>query len=200
MQRDALIEKHLKLVAPIALRLKQRLPPSFDVEDLIGEGMIGLIKAAENYQPNSHGGAPFGAYARLKIRGAMVDSVRRKCWAENTRNPLEDAPEPATGPRVPYLIKKGRTIWRAPRLFKPDLLPQPVALALRRLTVRQRAILAACYADDEDMKTVAQSLQLDLEEVTAAHEAALRSLRQAAQNVSELCSTKIYFDVTDRAA
>lgn len=200
-ERDTLIETHLKLVPPIARRVKKKLPPSFELDDLIGEGYIGLMRAAERYDPTNHGGTPFSAFARPRIRGAMVDSVRRKAYQENTRNPLEDAPEPITTPKLPYLIKYGKAIPRPARGFEAKLLPEPIAAALRRLTVRQRAILVACYADAGGLNAVASTLHLDLAEVTAAHDAALEILRSAAsRNLSRMRSTQIYFDVTDRAA
>ena len=53
---------------------------------------MGLINAASRYSPQTHGGTPFSAFARPRIHGAIVDSVRRRAWLENTANPLDDAP------------------------------------------------------------------------------------------------------------
>jgi RNA polymerase sigma factor (sigma-70 family) len=86
--RDALVLEHLDMVPPIASRLKLTLPPSFELADLIAEGNFGLIRAATRYRPRQHGGTPFSAFARPRIRGAMLDSVRRRHWHENTREPL----------------------------------------------------------------------------------------------------------------
>jgi RNA polymerase sigma factor (sigma-70 family) len=87
-QRNALVEAHLHLVPPIAHRIALGLPPSFDIDDLLAAGYLALIHAATRYRPREHGGAPFSAFARPAIRGAMKNLFRRQHWEENTRPPL----------------------------------------------------------------------------------------------------------------
>lgn len=186
MERDCLIESHLKLVPPIARRVKKKLPPSFDLDDLIGEGYIGLMHAAERYRPLTHGGTPFSAYARPRIRGAIVDSVRRKCWQENTHNPLDDAPEPAVVRPMPCLITGPQNAQPRQRVgspptikFRADHLPKRFARALEELSARRRAILWACYGEtDFTLAEVAEMLLLTLAQVEHEHRAALDHLRQ----------------------
>ena len=76
-QRDFL-EKYSVLVRRIAHHLLGRLPPSVQVEDLIQAGMIGLLEAQKNYDGNK--GASFETYAGIRIRGAMLDDIRRGDW------------------------------------------------------------------------------------------------------------------------
>jgi RNA polymerase sigma factor (sigma-70 family) len=76
-RRDLLIEEHLPMVAPIARRLAELLPPIFEFDDLLQTGNLALVQAATRYRPAAHGGAPFSSYARQRIRGAMLDSVRK---------------------------------------------------------------------------------------------------------------------------
>jgi len=76
---NKLIEKHSILVKRIAHHLKGRLPASVQVDDLIQSGMIGLIEAARKYEPSK--GASFETYAGIRIRGAMLDEVRKGDWA-----------------------------------------------------------------------------------------------------------------------
>jgi RNA polymerase sigma factor (sigma-70 family) len=97
-KRDALVEANLHLVAPIANRIFRKLPPSFDLDDLLATGYLALLHAATRYRPREHGGTPFSAFARPRINGEILNSIRRKNWDENTRPPLDDAPEPSTGP------------------------------------------------------------------------------------------------------
>lgn len=97
--RDALVLEHMDMVPPIAARLKLTIPPSFELADLIAEGNFGLIRAATRYRPRTHGGTPFSAFARPRIRGAMLDSIRRKRWTDNTCEPLpidRDRPLPSS--------------------------------------------------------------------------------------------------------
>ncbi len=76
--RDTLVLENGELVKRIAYHLVSRLPPSVDVEDLIQAGMIGLLEAASGYSPD--GGANFRTYAGIRIRGAMLDEIRRLDW------------------------------------------------------------------------------------------------------------------------
>lgn len=74
----AFLEKYSVLVRRIAHHLLGRLPPSVQVEDLIQAGMIGLLEAQKNY--DSRKGASFDTYAGIRIRGAMLDDIRRGDW------------------------------------------------------------------------------------------------------------------------
>lgn len=72
-------EQHAPLVKRIAYHLIAKLPHTVDVADLIQEGMIGLLDASQNY--NTEQGASFETYAGIRIRGAMLDEIRRNNWA-----------------------------------------------------------------------------------------------------------------------
>lgn len=76
---DNLIEEHSGLVNRIAYHLAARLPASVVVDDLIQVGMIGLLDASQQYDPSQ--GAAFTTYATIRIRGAMLDELRRNDWA-----------------------------------------------------------------------------------------------------------------------
>ena len=74
-----LVQRHSELVRRIAHHLMGRLPSSVDVTDLIQAGLIGLLEAARNYS-GAHG-ASFETYAGIRVRGAMLDELRRGDWA-----------------------------------------------------------------------------------------------------------------------
>src|SRR5688572_1386085 len=76
---EALVERHAGLVKRIAWHLAGRLPPSVGVDDLIQSGMIGLLEAAAHFSADR--GASFETYAGIRIRGAMIDSLRKLDWA-----------------------------------------------------------------------------------------------------------------------
>ncbi|GAA5646563.1 MULTISPECIES: RNA polymerase sigma factor FliA [Vibrio] len=76
--QKAFLEKYSVLVKRIAHHLLGRLPPSVQVEDLIQAGMIGLLEAQKNYDGSK--GASFETYAGIRIRGAMLDDIRRGDW------------------------------------------------------------------------------------------------------------------------
>ena len=73
-----LIEEHAPLVKKIALHLLARLPSSVQLEDLMQAGMIGLLEASQRYATGK--GATFATYAGIRIRGAMVDEIRKGDW------------------------------------------------------------------------------------------------------------------------
>jgi RNA polymerase sigma factor FliA len=76
---DELVKEHLALVKRIAYHLASRLPSSVQVDDLIQAGLIGLMEAASHYDPTQ--GASFETYAGIRVRGAMLDEIRRYDWA-----------------------------------------------------------------------------------------------------------------------
>jgi RNA polymerase sigma factor for flagellar operon FliA len=78
-EADALVMRHAELVKRIAYHMAGRLPPSVEVADLIQAGMLGLLEAAANYTADR--GASFETYAGIRIRGAMLDALRKLDWA-----------------------------------------------------------------------------------------------------------------------
>lgn len=73
------IEDYATLVKRIAHHMMLRMPASVQVDDLIQAGMIGLLEAAKKYDASK--GASFETYAGIRIRGAIVDEMRRGDWA-----------------------------------------------------------------------------------------------------------------------
>jgi RNA polymerase sigma factor for flagellar operon FliA len=71
---DPLVQ-HMPLVKQVALHLSARLPASVDIDDLIQVGMLGLLEALNNFDATK--GAQFTTFAKLRVRGAMLDEVRR---------------------------------------------------------------------------------------------------------------------------
>ena len=75
---DHLVNRHLPLVKRIASQLAVKLPSHIEIDDLIQVGLIGLLKAVDDYQRDS--GAVFSTYATIRIRGAMLDELRSRDW------------------------------------------------------------------------------------------------------------------------
>lgn len=73
-----LIARHGELVKRIAHHLLGRLPASVQLDDLVQSGLIGLLEAGRSYDPSK--GASFETYAGIRIRGAMIDEMRRGDW------------------------------------------------------------------------------------------------------------------------
>ena len=72
------VEELLPLVKSIALRIRVKLPDFIELDDLTQAGLIGLLSACQSYDPNQ--GANFQTYASIRIRGAILDELRRNDW------------------------------------------------------------------------------------------------------------------------
>ncbi len=78
-KRDQIVLEHLPLVKAIALRVHENLPVHVDLDDLIHAGVIGLFDAASKYDGDKN--VAFSAYAKHRIKGAILDSLRQLDWA-----------------------------------------------------------------------------------------------------------------------
>jgi RNA polymerase sigma factor for flagellar operon FliA len=78
-ESDELVRRHADLVKRIAYHLCARLPSSVEVDDLIQAGMLGVLEAAAHYAEGK--GASFETFAGIRIRGAMIDALRKLDWA-----------------------------------------------------------------------------------------------------------------------
>jgi RNA polymerase sigma factor for flagellar operon FliA len=78
-ERDALITETLPLIKHIAHRVATRLPSNIELQDLINAGVLGLLDAIEKFEPERN--VKFKTYAEVRIRGAILDSLRNLDWA-----------------------------------------------------------------------------------------------------------------------
>ena len=76
--KNELVERHASLVKRIAHHLIARLPASVLVDDLIQAGMIGLLEASRNFDGSK--GVSFETFAGIRIRGSMLDEIRKGDW------------------------------------------------------------------------------------------------------------------------
>ena len=74
----AMVEEHLSLVKTVVGRLAMSLPPHVDPEDLYSSGLVGLLNAVRQFDPLA--GSSFESYAKVRIRGAIFDELRRLDW------------------------------------------------------------------------------------------------------------------------
>ncbi len=73
--REDLMTKYLPLIRKIASKMSMALPPSLDEDDLIGSGIIGLLEAWERFDTSR--GVQFSTYATWRIKGSMIDEIRK---------------------------------------------------------------------------------------------------------------------------
>lgn len=77
--RDRVVMEHLPLVKAIAIRVHEGLPVHVELDDLVHAGILGLFDAATKYNP--HKKVAFSSYAKHRIKGAILDSLRQMDWA-----------------------------------------------------------------------------------------------------------------------
>jgi RNA polymerase sigma factor for flagellar operon FliA len=91
-ERDQTIEGHMWLVKCIAKTIAESLPGQVDVDDLISAGTLGLIRAVDDFDPSR--GAKLETYARYRIKGAIMDELRKQDMLPySTRNKLRSLDE-----------------------------------------------------------------------------------------------------------
>ena len=78
-RRDRVVLEHLPLVKAIAVRVHENLPVHVDLDDLVHAGILGLFDAADKYNPDKQ--VAFSSYAKHRIKGAILDSLRQLDWA-----------------------------------------------------------------------------------------------------------------------
>src|SRR5436190_15708456 len=77
--RDRIVLEHLPLVKAIAIRVHESLPVHVDLDDLIHAGVLGLFDAVAKYDASKN--VAFQSYAKHRIKGAILDSLRQLDWA-----------------------------------------------------------------------------------------------------------------------
>ena len=78
-RRDRIVLEHLPLVKAIAIRVHENLPVHVDLDDLVHAGVLGLFDAASKFNPEKQ--VAFSSYAKHRIKGAILDSLRQLDWA-----------------------------------------------------------------------------------------------------------------------
>ena len=81
-ERNELAMREMQQVYYVAARIRERLPKNVDMEDLVQAGVIGLLEACRNY--DSSRDAQFSTFAKFRIRGAILDSLRKLDWGSRT--------------------------------------------------------------------------------------------------------------------
>jgi RNA polymerase sigma factor for flagellar operon FliA len=93
-RRDRVVLEHLPLVKAIAIRVHENLPVHVEVDDLVHAGILGLFDAASKYNPDKQ--VAFSSYAKHRIKGAILDSLRQLDWASRDMRRRHKQVEAAT--------------------------------------------------------------------------------------------------------
>jgi RNA polymerase sigma factor for flagellar operon FliA len=80
--RNEMVMQELSQVYYIAARIRERLPQHVELEDMVNAGVIGLLEASRNFDPTKNN--QFKAFAKFRIRGAIMDSLRESDWGSRS--------------------------------------------------------------------------------------------------------------------
>jgi len=130
-RREALILEHLPMAERLARHLAHKFASHLDIRDLVQEGRVGLIQAADRYR--SEDGA-FPRFAYLRVRGAIIDANKRRAYKEEQHASLEAIEE-----RLGYLPAKLHT----------DPGPQPDEIAADAERMRRLEQAMSCLTSEE---------------------------------------------------
>lgn len=162
--RNALVEANLEFARQLSLRLVRRLPPSFNKDDLFQQACLGLLDAASRWEPQL--GVAFTVYARRRVMGSMLDSIRRRHWRAANAVPLDEAADVPAPDTVELQIERTQRARRARQ-------------AVLNLPDRELRIVKRFYFQDATHIEIAPSLGVGANRVGQLHRQALRLLRPA---------------------
>ena len=203
------ITEHLPLVHRIVAHFMRRLPRSVQREDLIAAGTLGLfhaLRSSEHSCPEM-----FAAYARIRIRGSIVDELRRHDWSPRRRKdpnatvngnapasvtPITGASIPPVRPRVAVVgfddLPAGSTAGLAHEGASPldDVLERrehdALHAAVEQLPEREREIVRMRYFQGMPSKAIAQAMGLSEARISQLHARATTRLKDLLQLLQPL--------------
>ncbi len=146
------------MVRSIAWQVHQRLPRSVEVDELIGEGQLGLLRADRDYDATK--GAQFSTYAYWRIRGAMLDWVRQQDWFAAA--PDEAAVEAGEGSAEPSTVRHSTDLEDEEAADPAEASEENELRAIVRglvggLSGRSRQILQATLLDGQTLEQAGQA-------------------------------------------
>jgi len=200
-ERNKLVVRELPQVYYVAARIRERLPKHVELEDLVQAGVIGLLEACRSYDGSKD--AQFSTFAKFRIRGAILDSLRKLDWGSRTlrrrgreitssivklesqlgRKPDDEEIDliesaPSTGEDNPFeLCLKGER-------------KEQLAEAVSQMSEREQLILSLYYNEELTMMEVSKIVGIAVSRVSQIHAAAMVKLRASLHHLREGAAVK----------
>jgi len=192
--KKELVLEHLPLVKKVANKIYNRIPEGVvDFEELVNTGVIGLIKAIDRYDEKK---AKFSTYAYIKIRGEILDYLRkldflpRSVRGKIKKGEVEDLKEEIAS----FISIEEKLFSESDRFTIKDTLvssnPTPeeelilndmksrLADAISRLSDREKLILQLIFVEELDLKSISEILGISVSRVSQIKTAALKKLKE----------------------
>ena len=139
------LKSHMPLVRSIVDRMRASLPPHIDVQDLYSVGLLGLINALRRFDPTH--GITFASYATMRIRGAVLDELRRMDWMSRS---LRVKAKKLTDVITAFEQKVGRPATEAEIADELGISPEEYTTLLDEVRPVSYVELDSISGDDED--------------------------------------------------
>ena len=175
-QRDALITANMGYVVTLARQYKSEL---LTTDDLISEGSIGLMKAADKYDPNK--GKPFVTFAAPYIRRSIEEAISRVTGEAPVMSTDESLPVGSNNNFTLLNILEDKDAPKADHDLEQNALTDEMAEAINTLNEREQAVIRRLYGIDSQRMTMAEigeELELKRERVRQIRDKALRKMRK----------------------
>ncbi len=192
--RKDLVMEHLPLVKKIASKIYNRIPDGIvDFEELVNTGVIGLIKAIERYDSNK---AKFSTYAYIKIRGEILDYLRKQDFLpRSVREKIKNGEISDLKEEIVTLVSiEEKLFGNSERYFVKDILvseePEPeevlikeeakrvLAEAISELSDKEQLVLQLIFVEGLDLKSIGEILGVSVSRVSQIKTGALKKLRK----------------------
>lgn len=178
------VSEYMPLVNQVVNTMLSRLPPNVLRDDLIAAGTFGLLDALRR-QPAAERGVEFSWYARVRIRGAVVDELRSQDWLSRRARRRFSSDERNTGAAVVGIedLPEDRRALADDALTPETLVAARseatvLAKAVDQLPERERNIITAHYFEGVQLRTIAKDLGVSEPRVSQLHARAVARLRE----------------------
>jgi RNA polymerase sigma factor for flagellar operon FliA len=197
------VSRHIPLVRRVVAGFMRRLPANVLREDLIGAGITGLVDSLRK-NGGDHG-PTFEAYARIRVRGAILDELRSQDWLpRRARWAVMGKHEPsastaAPGPvgvvglddlssaeRAQHMVDD--SVDDAPRLLEQHEHRARIAQVVDQLPPRERTIVRMHYFEDARFREISEALGVSEPRVSQLHTRAMARLRELLANEETLAA------------
>jgi len=191
--KKEIVLENLPLVKKIAGSIYRRIPEGVvDFDELVNTGVIGLIKAVENYNEKK---SSFSTYAYIKIRGEILDYLRKiDPLPRNVRSKIKKSDWNGIKDEVSFFISLERELFNGSDTLKIkdilvsnvinpeiDLIKKELTALLSRaigeLSEREQLVLQLLFVEELDLKSVAEILGVTVSRVSQIKAGALKKLK-----------------------
>lgn len=179
LTRDELVTKNMGYVVTLARQYSSEL---LSTNDLISEGSIGLIKAAEKFDPSR--GKPFVTFAAPYIRRSIEDAIRRVTGEIPVLSTDENLPVGSNNNYTLLNVLEDKDAPKTDQALEQNALSDKLVRAINVLNEREQSVIRAFYGVDMERQTMAEigeSLGLKRERVRQIRDKALRKLHKVSK-------------------